>query len=158
MPYGSVKRTAVLGGADRGEVYLVGGTLQNLTLLYQIDHNETISNESLMLNELINTWNVTDKENRELNILIYRPSAQSWLIPRTRGGPSIRRRSTSTVISQNEKIYIFGGRAEIDTGSPDFILFNDVYIYDTVTLGWNKISASNAPSAQSHSTATLLPN
>ncbi|CAG8709928.1 6311_t:CDS:2, partial [Racocetra persica] len=158
MLYGSVKGTAVLGGAGRGDVYLVGGTLQNLTLLDQIDHNETISNESLMLNELINTWNVTDRDNKELNIFVYRPTAQSWKIPDIKGGPPIRRRSTSTVISQNGTIYIFGGRAEHDTGSPDLILFNDTYIYNTVTPGWNKINASNAPSARSHSTATLLPN
>ncbi|CAG8803854.1 32745_t:CDS:2, partial [Racocetra persica] len=81
-----------------------------------------------------------------------------WFIPDINGGPLIRRRSTSTVISQDGKIYIFGGRAENDTASPDLILFNDTYIYNTVTPGWNKISASNAPSARSHCTATLLPN
>ncbi|CAG8651537.1 5631_t:CDS:2, partial [Racocetra persica] len=158
IPYGSVKGTAVPGGANNGDVYLVGGTLQNLTLLNQIDHNETITDQSLMQTELINTWNVTDRENRELNILIYYPTSQSWLIPYTRGGPPIRRRSTSTVINQDGMIYIFGGRAEHDTGSPDLIFFNDIYTYDTITPKWTKVNASNAPSARSHSTATLLPN
>ncbi|CAG8808506.1 33859_t:CDS:2, partial [Racocetra persica] len=158
MIYGSIKGAAVSGGANKDDVYLVGGTLQNLTLLNQIDHNESISNQSLMLNELIKTWNVTDREMRELNIFIYRPTTQSWSIPYIRGGPPIRRRSTSTVITQDGKIYIFGGRAEIDTGSPALIHFNDIYLYDTITPRWTKINASNAPSVRSHSTAMLLPN
>ncbi|CAG8488991.1 9662_t:CDS:2 [Racocetra fulgida] len=149
MPYGSVK-------ANKDNVYLVGGTLQDLKLLDQIDRNETLT-ESLMQKELIKTWNVTDG-NKELNIFIYRPTIQTWFIPDINGGPTIRRRSSSTVISQDGKIYLFGGRAENDTGSPDLILFNDTYIYNTITPGWKKISASNAPSARSHCTATLLPN
>ncbi|CAG8850883.1 32170_t:CDS:1, partial [Racocetra persica] len=139
--------TAMSGGANKDNVYLIGGTLQDLKLLGQIDRNETLTDQSLMQKELIKTWNVTDR-NKELNIFIYHPTTQTWFIPDINGGPLIRRRSSSTVISQDGKIYIFGGRAENDTGSPDLILFNDTYIYNTITPGWNKISASNAPSAR----------
>ncbi|CAG8583122.1 41946_t:CDS:2 [Gigaspora margarita] len=155
MSYGSEKGTAVFGGPTKNDVYLVGGVFQNLTLLNQIDHNVTITlNQTLMLNELLNTWNVTDK-----HIFIYRPTTKNWIIPDVQGEkPPIRRRSTSTVIDQNGKIYMFGGRAQIDTGSLTFICFNDLYTYDTSISKWNKINAEKAPLPQSHSTATLLPN
>ncbi|CAG8517346.1 9394_t:CDS:2 [Dentiscutata heterogama] len=157
MIYGSAKGTAVVGGPSQEDVYLVEGAFQNLTLLNQIDHNATItSNQTLMVNELINTWNVTNQ-----TIFIYRPSTKSWLSFESvaKGGPTIRRRSTSTIIDQDRRIiYIFGGRAELDTGSLTFICFNDLYTYDTAVSKWNKINAANAPSPQSHSTATLLPN
>ncbi|RIB15134.1 hypothetical protein C2G38_2094047 [Gigaspora rosea] len=157
MIYGSEKGYAVVGGPSKQDVYLIGGALQNFTLLNQIDHNVTIvSNQTLMINELYNTWNVSDQ-----NIFIYRPSTKSWLSPSSvaKGGPTIRRRSTSTVIDHEGRIiYIFGGRAERDTGSITFTCFNDLYAYDTTVSRWNKINAANAPSPRSHSTATLLPN
>ncbi|CAG8789635.1 21731_t:CDS:2, partial [Dentiscutata erythropus] len=137
MTYGSEKGTAVVGGPSKDDVYIVGGTLQNFTLLNQIENNATItSNQTLMTNELLNTWNVTAP-----NIFIYRPSTKSWLSPKTvaNGGPTIRRRSTSTVMDQDGRIiYIFGGREQIDTGSPTFICFND-----TALSKWNIINAAN---------------
>ncbi|CAG8480186.1 13987_t:CDS:2 [Cetraspora pellucida] len=157
MKYGSVKGTAV-SGVNSHELYLIGGTLQDLPLLNQIDSNVTLTDQSLMQKELIDTWNVSNRADGELNVLIYHPTEQSWFpIRKTNGGPTIRRRSTSTVISQDGKIYMFGGRAEIDTGSPDVVLFNEIYIYNTNAAGWSK-NPSNAPLAQSHSTATLLPS
>ncbi|CAG8541258.1 15769_t:CDS:2 [Gigaspora margarita] len=155
MSYGSEKGTAVFGGPNKNDVYLVGGVFQNLMLLNQIDHNVMITlNQTLMLNELLNTWNVIDK-----HIFIYRPTTKTWIIPDVQEEkPPIRRRSTSTVIDQNRKIYMFGGRAQLDTGSLTFICFNDLYTYDTSISKWNNINAENAPLPQSHSTATLLPN
>ncbi|CAG8461991.1 980_t:CDS:2, partial [Dentiscutata heterogama] len=121
MMYGSEK---VIGGPSKDEIYIFGGVQQNLSLLNQIDHNETItSNQTLMLNELLNTW-----------------------------------KTTNEIIDKNGKMYIFGGRAQIDTGSQEFICFNDLYTYDTTLLKWDKINADNVPSPRSHSTATLLPN
>ncbi|RIB00558.1 hypothetical protein C2G38_2233868 [Gigaspora rosea] len=43
-------------------------------------------------------------------------------------------------------------------GSPTLQLYNDLYQFDTILLSWNQITAPNAPSPRSHSTATLLPN
>ncbi|CAG8568718.1 6955_t:CDS:2 [Dentiscutata heterogama] len=155
MIYGSEKGTAVVGGPNKEDVYLVGGTLQNLTLLNQIDHNATItSNQTLMINELINTWNVTNQ-----NIFIYRPSTKSWLSPSPNGGPTIRRRSTSTVIGQDGRIiYIFGGRAQIETGSLTFICFNELYTYDTTVSAWSKINVANAPSPQKNASRIDMNN
>ncbi|CAG8660232.1 4941_t:CDS:2 [Dentiscutata erythropus] len=155
MAYGSEKGTAVVGGPSKEDVYLVGSTLQNLTLLNQIDNNATItSNQTLMINELINTWNVTNQP-----IFVYRPSVQSWFSPDSQGGPMIRRRSTSTVIDQNGRIiYMFGGRAQIETGSLTLICFNDLYTYDTTVSKWSQINAANAPSPRSNSPAILLQN
>ncbi|RIB26401.1 hypothetical protein C2G38_266026 [Gigaspora rosea] len=43
-------------------------------------------------------------------------------------------------------------------GSPTLQLYNDLYKFDTILLSWNQITAPNAPSPRSHSTATLLPS
>ncbi|CAG8520760.1 25875_t:CDS:2, partial [Racocetra persica] len=156
LQFGNEKGTALVGGRSNEEILLVGGVYQNLTLLDQIDHNATIiSNQTLMINELLNTWSSTNQ-----TIFIYRPTAQTWMNPKSVaniGAPIIRRRSTSTVISKGI-IYIFGGRAEIDTGSPTFICFNDLYTYDTVLSKWNRINADNVPTPRSHSAAVLLPD
>ncbi|CAG8702167.1 18190_t:CDS:2, partial [Racocetra persica] len=156
LQYGNEKSTALVGGPSNEEIHLVGGVQQNLTLLDQIDHNATTTtNQTLMINELFKTWNSTNQ-----TIFIYRPTARIWMSPESVaniGAPTIRRRSTSTVISKGI-IYIFSGRAEIDTGSPTFTCFNDLYTYDTVLSRWNKIDASNAPTPRSHSAAVLLPD
>ncbi|CAG8596270.1 14857_t:CDS:2, partial [Dentiscutata erythropus] len=156
LQYGNEKSVALVGGPANDEIFLVGGVQQDLSLLDQIDHNVTItSNQTFMINQLLNTWNTTNQ-----TIFIYRPSGRTWLNPGSVaavGGPTIRRRSTSTVFV-NGKLYIFGGRAQIDTGSLVFTCFNDFYTYDTILSKWGKINADNVPSPRSHSTATLLPD
>ncbi|CAG8793973.1 8163_t:CDS:2, partial [Racocetra persica] len=42
------ERTAVSGGVNKDDVYLAVGTLQDLILLNRIDHNETITDYSLL--------------------------------------------------------------------------------------------------------------
>ncbi|CAG8850009.1 31049_t:CDS:2, partial [Racocetra persica] len=95
LRYGNEKSTALVGGPSNDEILLVGGVQQNLTLLDQIDHNATItSNGTVMINELLNTWNSTNQ-----TIFIYRPTARIWVNPESVaniGAPTIRRRSTST--------------------------------------------------------------
>ncbi|CAG8736055.1 20521_t:CDS:2 [Cetraspora pellucida] len=163
LPYGNEKDylirtlgTALIGGPSNDEILLVGGVQQDLTLLDQIDHNSTISsNQTLMINSYLNTWNSTNQ-----TIFIYRPTARIWMTPgsvATFGAPQIRRRSTSTVIV-NGVIYIFGGRAQTDTDSPTFICFNDLFTYDTILSRWGKINAANVPTPRSHSAAVLLPD
>ncbi|CAG8633267.1 13356_t:CDS:2, partial [Cetraspora pellucida] len=108
-----------------------------------------------MVNSFLITWNSTNQP-----IFIYRPTARIWVTYdpiTTIGAPTIRRRSTSTVIV-NGVIYIFGGRAQIDTGSPTFICFNDLFTYDTILSRWGKINAANVPTPRSHSAAVLLPD
>ncbi|CAG8719681.1 10829_t:CDS:1, partial [Scutellospora calospora] len=86
--------------------------------------------------------------------------AEIWSYPQNQKGiiPN-RRRSTSTVIDNKKGvIYIFGGRVQVDTGSPTFICYNDLYTFDTVLLSWNKINANNAPLPQSHAAPVLLPS
>ncbi|KAF0513073.1 galactose oxidase [Gigaspora margarita] len=153
MKYGNEKGTAVLGGPNRKDVYLIGGVQQDLTLLNKIDNNITVtSNQTLMIEEISKTYNTSDKL-----IYFYQPDAKFWSYPQIGMSPT-RRRSTSTIIDENRIIYIFGGRVQIDTGSPTFICYNDLYTFDTVLLSWNKINAANAPLPQSHAAPVLLSN
>ncbi|CAG8459035.1 13970_t:CDS:2, partial [Racocetra fulgida] len=92
MLYGNEKGAAVLGGSNRSDVYLIGGTQLRLSTL---------------------NWNVTDQF-----IYIYRTIPKIWtkLEQGIKGTQPSRRRSTSTVIKPNGTIYIFGGRVEQDMG------------------------------------------
>ncbi|CAG8785119.1 10185_t:CDS:2, partial [Dentiscutata erythropus] len=155
MKFGSEKGTVVLAGASGENAFLIGGVQQNLIRLNEIDSNITItSNQTLMIEEISKTYNVTDKF-----IFYYQPYAKSWSYPlHQKGMQPVRRRSTSTVIDQKGILYIFGGRVQVDTGSPIFICFNDLYTFDTVLLSWNTINATNVPSPRSHAVPVLLPN
>ncbi|RIB21911.1 hypothetical protein C2G38_2077040 [Gigaspora rosea] len=155
MKYGSEKGTAVPGGPNKKIVYLIGGVQQDLTLLNKIDNNKTItSNQTLMIEEINETYNTSDQF-----IYFYQSDAKFWSYPQDQiGTPPTRRRSTSTVIDENGIIYIFGGRVQMDTGSPIFICYNDLYTFNTILLSWSKINAANAPLPQSHAVPVLLPN
>ncbi|CAG8673481.1 14980_t:CDS:2, partial [Dentiscutata heterogama] len=156
MKFGNEKGTVVLGGPSKEDAYLIGGTQQDLALLNKDDQNITItSNQTLMIEEIFKTYNATDQM-----IFIYRHAARTWrqLGQGVIGTQPSRRRSTSTVVDQNGKIYIFGGRIEFDMFSHPLILYNDLYTFDTTLLAWNKIDATNAPSVRSHATPILLPS
>ncbi|CAG8466538.1 21125_t:CDS:2 [Dentiscutata erythropus] len=156
MKFGSEKGTVVLGGPSKEDAYLIGGTQQDLALLNKDDQNITIaSNQTLMIDEIFKTYNATDQM-----IFIYRHAARTWrqLGQGVIGTQPSRRRSTSTVVDKNGKIYIFGGRIEFDMFSHPLILYNDLYTFDTTLLAWNKIDAANAPSVRSHATPILLPS
>ncbi|KAF0446066.1 galactose oxidase [Gigaspora margarita] len=155
MKFGSEKGTAVLGGPSGVNVYLIGGVQQNLTRLNEIDNKSNItSNQTLTIEEINKTYNMTNQ-----SVFFYQPYGKSWLnLLDQKGTPPTRRRSTSTVINQKGIIYIFGGRSQVDTGSPIFICYNDLYTFDTVLLSWNQINVANVPSPRSHSAPVLLPN
>ncbi|CAG8593563.1 14612_t:CDS:2, partial [Cetraspora pellucida] len=142
MFYGNEKGAAVLGGSNRSDIYLIGGTQLNFSM---VNWNAT---------DQIN-WNATDQF-----IYIYRTSANIWtkFEQGVKGIQPSRRRSTSTVIKPNGTIYIFGGRIEKDMASDNLTLYNELYEFDTILLSWIQIVADNAPSPRSHSTATLLQN
>ncbi|KAF0513077.1 galactose oxidase [Gigaspora margarita] len=155
MKYGSEKGTAVFGGPNRKNVYLIGGVQQDLALLNKIDNNITVtSNQTLMIEEISKTYNASDQF-----IYFYQSDAEFWSYPQDQVGiPPTRRRSTSTIIDKNGIIYIFGGRTQIDTGSPTFTCYNDLYTFNTMLLSWQNINAVNAPLPQSHAAPVLLPN
>ncbi|CAG8843267.1 17239_t:CDS:2, partial [Gigaspora margarita] len=155
MKFGSEKGTAVLGGPGGANMYLIGGVQQNLTRFNEIDNNSNItSNQTLMIEEINKTYNMTDQ-----SIFLYQPYGNSWLNLLNKSGmPSTRCRSTSAVINQKGIIYIFGGRSQVDTGSPIFICYNDLYTFDTVLLLWNQINVANVPLPRSHAAPVMLPN
>ncbi|CAG8449899.1 12858_t:CDS:2 [Dentiscutata heterogama] len=100
MLYGNEKGAAVLGGLNKSNIYLIGGTQVNLST---INWNVT--------NQIIN-WNVTDQF-----IYIYKSETWRRLEQGVKGIQPSRRRSTSTVIKTDGTIYIFGGRIELDMAS-----------------------------------------
>ncbi|KAF0438152.1 galactose oxidase [Gigaspora margarita] len=155
MKFGSEKGTAVLGGASKEIVFLIGGMQQNLTRLNEIDKNSNItSNQTFMIEEISKTYNMTSQL-----VFFYQPYGKSWsYLLDQKGTPPSRRRSTSTVIDSKGIIYIFGGRVQVDTGSPILVCYNDLYTFDTVLLSWNKVNAANVPSPRSHAAPVLLPS
>ncbi|CAG8786779.1 3926_t:CDS:2, partial [Gigaspora margarita] len=155
MKFGSEKGAAVLRGASGKVVYLIGGIQQNLTQLHEVDNNSKVtSNQTLMIEEINKTYNMT----RQF-VFFYQPYGKSWSYPLDqKGAAPSRRRSTSTVINSKGVIYIFGGRVQVDTGSPMFVSYNDLYTFDTVLLTWNQINATNVPSPRSHAAPVMLPS
>ncbi|RIB26404.1 hypothetical protein C2G38_2163477 [Gigaspora rosea] len=110
---------AVLGGSSRSDMYLVGGTQVNLSTINWNVTNQTIN------------WSVTDQL-----IYIYKTVPNVWtrLQQGVKGTQPSRCRPTSTVIKPNGTIYIFGGRVELDMGSPNLQLYSDLYEFDTILL------------------------
>ncbi|RIB26410.1 hypothetical protein C2G38_2065014 [Gigaspora rosea] len=133
MPFGSEKGSTVLG--DSGQrIYLVSGLQQNMATF---------------------NYNASDS-----TLWIYTINSQHWHTsgPGTHGTLLPRRRSTATIINSKNVIYIFGGRVELDTGSSVFIIYDDLFTFDTNLLEWKNLSLPNHPSKRSHCTATLMPD
>ncbi|CAG8762340.1 24861_t:CDS:2, partial [Gigaspora rosea] len=132
-----------------------GGIQQNLTRLHEVDNNSNVtSNQTLMMKEINKTYNMTSQF-----VLFYQPNGISWsYLLYQKGTPPSRRRSTSTVIDSKGIIYIFGGRVQVDTGSPIFVSYYDLYTFDTVLLTWNQINATNVPSPRSHAAPVIHPS
>ena len=65
----------------------------------------------------------------------YNLETNNWDIPKTNGIEPERRREIDGVINnENGKFYIFGGAADQVVGSPNTINFNDMNIFDTISL------------------------
>ena len=89
----------------------------------------------------------------------YNLETNVWDIPKTNGIQPERKREINGVINnETGKFYIFGGATDKYTGSQNTIIFNDMNIFDTVSLTWSKGSTINAPLPRVNYTATLLSN
>jgi len=102
---------------------------------------------------------VTGKDNFISMLHSYNLETNQWDIPKTNGIQPERRREINGVINnETGKFYIFGGATDKLTGSQNTIIFNDMNIFDIVSLTWSKGSTINAPLPLVDYTATLLSN
>ena len=122
----------------RASTTVVGGTNNNTLFLYGGQTNDNTS-------ELVYTFD---------------PQNKKWSIPITTadtGTSPVRKRSLTGVISNNGKMYLWGGytlTADGINGTDS----NDMLILDTVNLSWGKGSSTGVPSPRSHYGSVLLPN
>src|SRR5438552_994914 len=72
--------------------------------------------------------------------------------------PERKREINGVVNNENGKFYFFGGGTDKFTGSQNVIVYNDMNIFDTVSLTWSKSPIINAPLPRADYTATLLSN
>jgi N-acetylneuraminic acid mutarotase len=101
----------------------------------------------------------TDKDNFISMLHSYNLKTNEWNIPKTNGIEPERRREINGVVNyETGKFYIFGG-SNGTTKNPNTIRFNDMNIFDAVSLTWSKGSDTiNAPLPRLDYTATLLSN
>ena len=101
----------------------------------------------------------TSKDNFISMLHSYNLETNVWDIPKTNGVEPERSREINGVVNdETGKIYIFGGATDKLIGSQYTILYNDMNIFDTVSLTWSKGSTINAPLPRVDYTATLLSN
>ena len=101
----------------------------------------------------------TNKDDFKSILHTFNLITNEWNIPKTNGIEPIRRRQMSGVFNnETGKFYIFGGATDKLTGSQNTIIFNDMNIFDIVSLTWSKSSIINAPLPRVDYTATLLSN
>ncbi|RIB26672.1 hypothetical protein C2G38_206895 [Gigaspora rosea] len=82
--------------------------------------------------------------------------AATWSTPNISGQIPLSRQQFQAVNDTNGKIYMFGG---FKYPNPSFnVIFNDIYILDTLILAWIQGSNVNAPTPRVDFTATLLNN
>ncbi|CAB4489289.1 galactose oxidase [Rhizophagus irregularis] len=132
IPFGSSYATAFLS-PQKNVIYLFGGIM--------VDANT--KNPSIEIYKpVLHSYNLETRE---------------WTIPTTNGIEPTRRREINGVINKETgKFYFFGGMERIT--DQYYVFYNDMFIFDTISLTWSKGSTINAPLPRIDYTATLLPN
>jgi hypothetical protein len=74
-----------------------------------------------------------------------------WNIPQTAEINTVRKYELTGIINYNGKLYLWSG----NTGTA---FANEMFILDTINLGWSKGSVVNAPTPRVQYGATLLPD
>ncbi|GBC09518.1 hypothetical protein RclHR1_08940003 [Rhizophagus clarus] len=126
IPFKSSLATAFLS-PQRSIIYLFGG--------YMRDVNTDLN----IFKPVLHSFNLETNE---------------WSVPTTNGtAPSRRAEINGVINNETGKFYVFGG---LDVNGQNFVIFNDMNIFDTNTLTWSKGSTIYAPLSRSDYTATLL--
>ncbi|RGB38777.1 hypothetical protein C1646_755276 [Rhizophagus diaphanus] len=133
IPFGSSFATAFFS-PQRNVIYLFGGIM--------VDAN-TKNPSTEIYKPVLHSYNLETRE---------------WTIPTTNGIEPTRRREINGVINKETgKFYVFGGTEPI-TGQNNYIIYNDMIVFDTISLTWSKGSTLNVPLPRVDYTATLLSN
>ncbi|CAB4426726.1 unnamed protein product [Rhizophagus irregularis] len=137
IPFRSSYATALFSPL-KNEVYLFGGFMRN-----ELNDDNMFGNHISVLisfNLENNGWNFT--------------------FTKTNGiAPENRRLINGVINNKTGKFYIFGGVNDTFTGATtNSIAFNDMNIFDTISLTWSKGSAEGSPLPLIGYTATLLSN
>ncbi|RHZ88859.1 hypothetical protein Glove_21g268 [Diversispora epigaea] len=116
----------------------VGGA-NNVTIFVFGGINQNRTSKSQIIDKLINMFDTKSNE---------------WSTLKNEGEP-IRRRNVQAVIDNKGNMYIFGGGYLFDNYTE---FFNDMIIFNTITLTYSNGSTINGPPSMFGYTATLLPN
>ncbi|PKY40931.1 galactose oxidase [Rhizophagus irregularis] len=109
--------------------------------------------------------NMVDANTKNPSLEFYKPVLHSynletreWTVPTTNGFEPTRRRAINGVINKETgKFYVFGGWEQIN-GQNNYTVYNDMIVFDTISLTWSKGSTINVPLPRVDYTATLLSN
>ncbi|CAG8751106.1 13525_t:CDS:1, partial [Funneliformis mosseae] len=99
----------------------------------------------------------TDEDKFSSFIHAFNTDSNEWASLTTKGEPE-RRYELSSVIDKSNKIRIFGGVTNQDTGSPTTKWFTDQYVLDIETMIWTSSVGSNVPTNRYDYSTTILPN
>ncbi|CAB4426728.1 unnamed protein product [Rhizophagus irregularis] len=130
IPFGSSFATAFFS-PQKNVIYLFGGIM--------VDANTSLD----IYKPVLHSYNLETRE---------------WTIPTTNGFEPTRRRGINGVINKETgKFYVFGGWEQIN-GQNNYTVYNDMIVFDTISLTWSKGSTINVPLPRVDYTATLLSN
>ncbi|CAG8777313.1 23059_t:CDS:2 [Gigaspora margarita] len=105
---------------------------------------------------LLNHLTTSNGDSNNTIVYAFDTVATSWSTPNISGQIPLSRQQFQAVNDTNGKIYMFGG---FKYPNPSFdVIFNDIYILDTLILTWIQGSNVNAPTPRVDFTATLLNN
>ncbi|CAI2175011.1 11070_t:CDS:2 [Funneliformis geosporum] len=99
----------------------------------------------------------TDEDKFSSFVHVFNTDSNEWATSTTEGEPE-RRFELSSVIDKSNKIRIFGGVTNKDTGSPITKWFTDQYVLDLETMVWTSSIGSDVPTQRFDYSTTLLPN
>ncbi|KAF0469695.1 galactose oxidase [Gigaspora margarita] len=105
---------------------------------------------------LLNHLTTNNGDSNNIIVYTFDTVTTTWSTPNISGQIPLSRQQFQAVNDTNGKIYMFGG---FKYPNPSFdVIFNDIYILDTLSLTWTQGSNVNAPIPRIDFTATLLNN
>ncbi|RIB26670.1 hypothetical protein C2G38_2138208 [Gigaspora rosea] len=107
---------------------------------------------------LLNHLTTSNDYSNDTIVYAFDTEAATWSTPNISGQIPLSRQQFQAVNDTNGKIYMFGGTQFHNISISSEVIFNDIYILDTLNLTWTQGSNVNAPTPRVDFTATLLNN
>ncbi|RIB26666.1 hypothetical protein C2G38_2064333, partial [Gigaspora rosea] len=107
---------------------------------------------------LLNHLTTSNDYSNDIIVYAFDTVTETWSTPNISGQIPLSRQQFQAVNDTNDKIYMFGGTQFHNTSLSSEVIFNDIYILDTLILTWIQGSNVNAPTPRVDFTATLLNN